>query len=88
MSEGHAETGFVRYSECQLISNRIEDKIEINTAANEKILRILQGNGEGGVLWKVNSLMLRNVWIDKGVNIVIGIGASLITLYLTGVLHL
>lgn len=88
MSEGHAETGFVRYSECQLISNRIEDKIEINTAANEKILRILQGNGEGGVLWKVNSLMLRNVWIDKGVNIVIGILASLITLYITGALHL
>ena len=88
MSEGHEDMGFVRYSECKLISNRIEDKIEINTAANEKILRILQGNGEGGVLWKVNSLMLRNVWIDKGVNIVIGIGASLITLYITGALHL
>ena len=88
MSEGHTDTGFVRYSECQLISNRIEDKIEINTTANEKILSILQGNGEGGLIWKVNSLMLRNVWVDKGINILVGIIASLITLYITGALHL
>ena len=50
--------------------------------------KLLLGNGEGGIMWKVNTLMLRNQWIDKGVNIFIGIGASLLTLWLTGVLHL
>ena len=88
MPEGHDDAGFVRYSECRLISNRIEDKIEINTVANEKILHILQGNGDGGLIWKVNALMLRNVWVDKGVTVLVSIISSLITLYLTGVLHL
>ena len=88
MPEGHDDAGFVRYSECRLISNRIEDKIEINTVANEKILHILQGNGDGGLIWKVNALMLRNVWVDKGVTVLVSIISSLITLYVTGVLHL
>jgi len=88
LSEGHDDAGFVRYSECQLISNRIEDKIEINTTANEKILSILQGNGDGGLIWKVNTLMLRNQWLDKGTTILVGIFSSLITLYVAGVLHL
>ena len=69
-----------------------EDKIEINTTANEKILSILQGNGSGGLIWKVNVLMLRNQWVDKGSSVILGIIASvlasLVTLYVTGALHL
>ena len=78
----------VTYNECKLISSRVESKIEINTVTNEKILSILQGNGDGGLIWKVNALMLRNVWLDKGANILTSILTSLLILYLTGVLHL
>jgi hypothetical protein len=80
--------GFVSYKECVLISGRIEEKIGVNTVANEKIIRILQGNGTGGIIWKVNTLMLRNQWLDKGSTIIVGIISSLITLYVAGVLNL
>ena len=95
MPETDSVGAFVTANECRLATKHLHDKlsdiekdVEVNKNTGTKILSILQGNGEGGIIWKVNSLMLRNVWVDKGVNIVIGIGASLITLYLTGVLHL
>ena len=81
-------SGFITYKECHLISTNVSEKIEVNATSNEKILRILQGNGSGGLIWKVNALMLRNHWVDKGITVVVGILSSLITLYLTGVLNL
>ena len=79
---------FVTYNECRLNTKHLHDKLMDIEADNEKLLKILQGNGEGGLIWKVNALMMRNQWVDKGVNVVIGIGASLVTLYLTGMLHI
>ena len=80
--------GFVSYKECHLISSRVEEKIEVNTVANEKIIRILQGNGSGGLIWKVNTLMLRNHWLDKAFWVAVTVVTNLFTLYLTGVLKL
>jgi len=85
------ETDTVHYvtsNECLLNTKHLHDKLLDIESDNEKLLYILQGNGEGGLIWKVNILMLRNQWLDKGVNVFIGIGASLVTLYLTGMLHL
>ena len=82
------DSGFMTYKECHLISSRVEEKIEVNTMANEKILRILQGNGSGGLIMKVNLLMMRNHWVDKVFWVGVTIGTNLLTLYLTGVLNL
>ena len=79
---------FVTPNECRLATKYLHDKISDVEITNDKILKILQGNGDGGLLWKVNVLMLRNQWLDKGVGVIIGIGSSLLTLWLTGVLHL
>ena len=90
-----AEGDVIRRSEFKLNNQRIEEHIKVveacvidNKESTDKLSLIMIGNGEGGIIWKVNMLMLRNQWLDKGVNVFIGIGASLLTLWLTGVLHL
>jgi len=87
--------GFVSYKECQAnvahmrdMLDNIEESVGRNRQTNDKIVHILQGNGEGGLIWKVNSMMQRNQWIDKGFGIIISIISTLITLYLTGALHI
>ena len=94
MVEGNS-VGFVSYKECQANINHmrdmlknIGDDVDTNRKTNDKIIHILQGNGEGGLIWKVNSLMQRNQWIDKGFSIVLSIASTLITLYFAGVLHI
>lgn len=66
----------------------IADDVDKNAKTNDRILKILQGNGEGGLIWKVNSLLLRNQWIDKFFSILISIISTLITLWFVGVLKL
>lgn len=97
MPESDGVSPFVTSKECKLNNDRIIDKMEnleddirYDREANKKIMLILQGDGEpsGGLMWKVNMLMMRNQWIDKGANIVSSILVSLIVLYLSGVLHL
>jgi len=90
-----AEGDVITRSEFKLNNQRLEEHIKVvetcvidNKESIDKLSRIMLGNGEGGLVWKVNMLMLRNQWVDKGVNVFIGIGASLITLWLTGALHL
>ena len=90
-----AEGDVVTRSEFKLNNQRIEEHIKTveacvidNKESIDKLSIIMIGNGEGGIIWKVNMLMLRNQWLDKGVNVFIGIGASLLTMWLTGVLHL
>lgn len=85
----------VSSTECLLTQRNILQKIdavhsevEENTETSEKILKILQGNGQGGLIWKVNLLMLRNQWADKIIGIGLSILSTLITLYLSGVLKL
>lgn len=66
----------------------IGDDVEGNAKTNERILKILQGNGEGGLIFKVNSLIMRNQWLDKAFSVLISIISTLITLWIAGVLHI
>ena len=97
MSNGDGDGGlsFVTYKECQSNINHmksdltsIKDSVKGNSDTNNRILKILQGNGEGGLIWKVNSMLLRNQWLDRACSGVISVFLTLLTLYLTGVLRL
>lgn len=88
MPETDLPSPFVYRYECAANIEHLTKSVDENHATNEKILHILQGNGEGGLLWKVNTLMLRNQWVDKLVNIGLTIATNLLILYLTGVLKL
>lgn len=79
---------YVTYNECRLNTKHLHDKISDVDESIEKIIRILQGNGEGGIIWKVNLMMQRNQWMDKCMAVAISVMSTLITLYLAGVLHL
>lgn len=86
---------FVLRSECDIHQQNLDRRFDTidrniikNAATNEKILHILQGNGEGGLIWKVNMMLLRNQWVDKGIAVAVSMLSTLLTLYLTGMLHL
>jgi hypothetical protein len=92
---GNGEFSYVTYKECKSnIEHMKSDLITIkesgiaNREIINKILKILQGNGEGGLLWKVNMLTLKNQWIDKCVTAIISVFLTLLTLYCKGALHL
>lgn len=88
MPETDGNIIFVTAKECKLNIERFNEKLCSVETGTGHIVKILQGNGEGGLIWKVNSMMQRNQWIDKGFGIVISILSTLITLYLTGALHI
>lgn len=88
MPESDVSSNFVTRYECQTNIKNLEKTVEQNHETNMKILKILQGNGDGGLIWKVNTILIRNQLIDKGFSMIIAIISSLITLYLTGALHL
>ena len=79
---------YVTHSECHLNTKHLHDKVSDVDDSVEKIIRILQGNGDGGLIYKVNLMMQRNQWMDKCMAVAISIMSTLITLYLAGVLHL
>ena len=88
MADGRHDTPYILPTECHLIHTGLQDDINGNKKTIDKLVKIIYGNGQDGLLWKVNALMLRNQWIDKGTSIIIGVVASvlgsLITLYFTG----
>ena len=97
MSNGDGDGGlsYVTYKECQSnIEHMKSDLLTIkegtkgNSETINRILKILQGNGDGGLIWKVNSMLLRNQWLDRACSGVISVFLTLLTLYLTGVLRL
>ena len=95
MPETDSGYPFMTQAECKSHVSHFNDKlkdigndVERNAKGNERILRILQGNGEGGLIWKVNSLMMRNQWVDKTVSVALSILSTLLTLWLTGVLKI
>ena len=97
MSNGDGDGGlsYVTYKECKAnIEHMKSDLLTIkegtrgNSETINRILKILQGNGDGGLIWKVNALLLRNQWIDRAFSGVISVFLTLLTLYLSGVLHL
>jgi len=93
--DGDRGSIYVTFSECKNNTEHvkdllrgIEEDVARNRIANERILKILQGNGEGGLIYKVHILMMRNQWLDKGVSAIMSVFLTLLTLYLSGVLHL
>ncbi len=95
MSDGDGGSTYVTFSECRGNTEHIKDllrgieeDVARNRVANERIIKILQGNGEGGLIWKVNALLMRNQWVDRIFGALISVFLTLLTLYLSGVLHL
>lgn len=80
--------GFVTHAECRANTEHMKSDLTSLKLDVDKILKILQGNGEGGLIWKVNSMMQRNRLLDKLVDSAMSVFLTLLTLYLTGVLHL
>lgn len=75
----------------QNISNTLSDlkgDVDYNRRVNEKLTKIVIGNGDIGLVEKVNMLTFRNQLMEKGFGIVVSIISTLLTLWLTGVLHL
>lgn len=66
----------------------IGDDVENNAKTNARILKILQGNGEGGLILKVNTLIMRSQWLDKAFSVLISILSTLLTLWIAGVLKI
>ena len=86
---------YVTYKECKANIEHmksdlytIKESVKGNSEVNGRILKILQGNGDGGLIWKVNALLLRNQWIDRAFSGAISVFLTLLTLYLSGVLRL
>lgn len=88
MAKVDSPHNFITRYECENHVFNLREAILDNQKTNDKILKILQGNGEGGLIWKVNALMMRNQWIDRGFAVIISIASTLLTLYLTGVLNI
>jgi len=66
----------------------LKGDVNRNRETNEKLAKIIIGNGEVGLVERVNLLTFRNQLIDKTLGIVISIISTLITLWATGVLRL
>lgn len=66
----------------------IKEDVAYNKSTHDKLMKIILGNGSSGLVEKVNILMMRNQWIDRGFSIVLSIFSTLITLWITGWLHL
>ncbi len=92
MSDGEHH---VTRSEFKLNNKHVDDQMKEyrsgvadNKELINKLSKIIIGNGEGGIILKVNTLMMRNHWVDKGFWLVVTVLTNLFTLYLTGVLKL
>jgi len=75
----------------QNIVNTVSDlkgDVDYNRSMNDKITKILLGNGGVGLIERVNILALKSQLIDKAVGVFISIISTLITLYLSGVLKI
>lgn len=66
----------------------LKGDVDYNRRVNEKLTKIVIGNGDIGLVERVNMLTFRNQLMEKGFSIVVSIISTLLTLWLTGVLHL
>ena len=66
----------------------LKGDVDYNRRTNEKISKILIGNGGVGLVERVNVLAFRSQLIDKGFGVVVSIISTLITLWATGVLKI
>ena len=75
----------------QNIINNLSDlkgDVDSNKKMNDKLAKIIIGNGDVGLVEKVNTLYHRNQLIDQVFGIIKSILVTLITLWAVGVLHL
>jgi len=86
---------FVTVAECGAkfdnLTKQIENlgmKVDNNREAIEKLDKTLTGNGGEGLIVEVKRMSWRNQLIDKGSSIIVGVIATLVTLWVSGQLHL
>lgn len=75
-------------SECKLLHNELAKDVAENRRINEKLTKIIIGNGEVGLLEKVNRLYQRNQFMNEVFGVIKTITVALLTLYISGVLKL
>lgn len=73
---------------CRIKHDELSKDVRENKETIEKLNKIILGNGGIGLVEKVNVLMMKNQWLDKGFGVVISILSTLLTLWIAGVLHL
>jgi len=88
-------SSYVTVAECAAkfdnLTKQIENlgrKVDNNREAIEKLDKTLTGNGGEGLIVEVKRMSWRNQLIDKGSSIIVGVIATLVTLWVSGQLHL
>ena len=88
-------SSYVTVAECAAkfdnLTKQIENlgrKTDENRGAIEKLNKTLTGDGGEGLIIEVKKMRWRNQLMDKGTSLLIGIVATLLTLWLSGQLHL
>ena len=86
---------YVTTAECAAkfdnLTKQIENlgrKTDENRGAIEKLNKTLTGNGGEGLIIEVEKMRWRNQLMDKGTSLLIGVIATLVTLWVSGQLHL
>ena len=88
MPETDAVNKPVTFEICRIKHNELVKDIKENKKITDKLAKIMLGNGGVGLLEKVNTLYQRNQLVDQVFNVFKAVATTLITLYLSGVLHL
>jgi len=88
LPETDAITKPVTFEVCRIKHGELAKDIKENKKTMDKLAKIVIGNGEVGLLEKVNTLYQRNQLVDQVFNVFKAVATTLITLYLSGVLHL
>ena len=68
--------------------NGVRTDVSDNKKSIDKLSLIIIGNGDVGLLEKVNILFLRNHWADKAVWVILTVIINMFSMYLTGALKL
>jgi len=88
LPETDAITKPVTFEICRIKHGELAKDIKENKKTMDKLAKIVIGNGEVGLLEKVNTLYQRNQLIDQIFNVFKSILVTLITLYFSGVFNL
>jgi len=88
LPETDGGTQYITANECRILHEELVKDVTENRAINAKLTKILIGNGDVGLVEKVNQLYHRNQLVDQVFGVIKSILVTLLTLYLSGVLHL
>jgi len=88
LPETDGGTQYITANECRILHGELVKDVAENRAINTKLTKILIGNGDVGLVEKVNQLYHRNQLVDQVFGVIKSILVTLLTLYLSGVLHL